>query len=208
MDQSSSKRSVSESDLVSRNGNGMRRQTAQIGDRPWFCFWNQTVVEFFIYLTQNTTEFQNGWDSSSSSAVVYTQSTGSAASMSQAMASSTRGAVPAITSPSIQGNNYKRGYGQSDGLPDYPRFIKLEEKRVLMNSPQPYCQQMQILADGNIVPAGTANIVIEENDNAPAAATSSPAPQRRGWSGPSEYRWLGRRQSVNTNTCTCEWLST
>ena len=27
----------------------------QPGDRPWFCFWNNTILEGFIYVTENTT---------------------------------------------------------------------------------------------------------------------------------------------------------
>jgi len=221
MDESPSKRSIHESELFRRDGRhqgpGMRRQTAEVGDRPWFCFWNQTVVEFFIYLTQNTTEFQNGWDTSSSSAVVNTQSLGAVAastSTSEALSSQTTAAPTSLPSPrSYHGYNHKRGFGASNGYADFPRFIKLEEKRVPRNNPQPYCQQMQILADGSIVPAGTANILIEENDNAPAAATSAAATSsatsntqahRRSWFDQD----LARRQSDDSTTCCCEWLST
>ncbi|KAF7715671.1 Uncharacterized protein PECH_001547 [Penicillium ucsense] len=31
-----------------------RMQTAQPGDKPWFCYWNQTMMEMFIYVDQFT----------------------------------------------------------------------------------------------------------------------------------------------------------
>ncbi|KAE8145042.1 hypothetical protein BDV25DRAFT_145031 [Aspergillus avenaceus] len=47
-----SKRSVNEDEVLA---NSYRRlQVARAGDKPWFCWWNSTVMEFFMYLNQST----------------------------------------------------------------------------------------------------------------------------------------------------------
>ncbi|KAF7590575.1 hypothetical protein BBP40_002664 [Aspergillus hancockii] len=65
-----SKRAISEDDVMA--GAFHRLQTARVGDKPWFCWWNSTVMEFFLYLNQSTKETQYG---SSSSQLDSTQST-------------------------------------------------------------------------------------------------------------------------------------
>ncbi|KAE8353333.1 hypothetical protein BDV28DRAFT_133406 [Aspergillus coremiiformis] len=49
-----SKRGVSEGDVMAAALH--RLQTAHVGDKPWFCWWNSTVMEFFLYLNQSTKE--------------------------------------------------------------------------------------------------------------------------------------------------------
>jgi hypothetical protein len=51
-----SKRAISEDDVMA--GAFHRMQTARVGDKPWFCWWNSTVMEFFLYLNQTTKESQ------------------------------------------------------------------------------------------------------------------------------------------------------
>jgi hypothetical protein len=86
------KRSISSDEILARsNMNSYTKSLAQEGDKPWFCVWNSTVFEFFIYVTQNTSGSQQ-----------------SAAASSAASSSSPRGAImisystitPASTSPS------------------------------------------------------------------------------------------------------------
>src|ERR1700722_17982752 len=48
-----SKRSLSVSDIAAR---GIpNEQVGKLGDQPWFCWFNQTILEFFIYPEYNTT---------------------------------------------------------------------------------------------------------------------------------------------------------
>lgn len=86
-------------------------------DRPWYCYWNDTIIEGFIFITQ---------DASAS-----------------ASASGTSPSVTAMSSGSSQssGSRFKR---HSLPIPSYPKSVKIEERRPL-NPSQPYCEQMQIL---------------------------------------------------------------
>ncbi|KAJ5167891.1 uncharacterized protein N7482_003485 [Penicillium canariense] len=116
-----------------------RMQTAQPGDKPWFCYWNQTMMEFFIYVNQTVSD-----DSGSTTA-----STDSDMSASTA---------------SAQSNSRKR----EDSILDYPRKIKIEERRDFAGAQAPYCQQMQVGSDGNLVgPIQNQVINIKEREPTP-----------------------------------------
>lgn len=55
-----SKRSISENDVLA----GIhRKRSSDIGDRPWFCWWNGTSMEFFLYLNQTTRDWRSDHDS-------------------------------------------------------------------------------------------------------------------------------------------------
>ncbi|KAF5867284.1 hypothetical protein ETB97_000053 [Aspergillus alliaceus] len=53
-----SKRAVSEDVVVASAFH--RLQAVRVGDKPWFCWWNSTVMEFFLYLNQPTMENRYG----------------------------------------------------------------------------------------------------------------------------------------------------
>ncbi|RHZ74446.1 hypothetical protein CDV55_107526 [Aspergillus turcosus] len=119
-----SKRSVSERDVMAQTFH--RKQAVQVGDRPWFCWWNGTMMEFFLYTNQTTKD---------------------------ALQSSTAPSGPLQTS--------------FDLLSDYPRRIKIEEKRNHPGSRAPYCQQMHVLDDGSIATASPETIEIKEVEPTP-----------------------------------------
>lgn len=100
-----------------------RKGVAQPGEKPWFCFWNATLLETFIYV--------NNTSSGASAAALTTSSSPSIT------------AAPTTTAPGQ--------YARPSFLPTYPNIIKVEERRI-PNSPKPYCNQMQILDDGTAVP--------------------------------------------------------
>lgn len=95
----------------------------QPSDKPWYCFWNGTILEGFIFLTQ---------------------------SANYSASESTTSAYAAVTSEAYpqQMNRPPRKRQTSPGLPQYPKMIKIEERRSPYNCVQPYCQQMQILNTG------------------------------------------------------------
>ncbi|KAJ5095508.1 hypothetical protein NUU61_004864 [Penicillium alfredii] len=97
-----------------------RKQTAQPGERPWFCWWNSTTLEFFMYVNQSSA---NNGDSSTAA---------------------TDSNMAAITAGSH--SNSKRG----DPTLDYPRRIKMEERRDYADAEAPYCQQMQVMENNKI----------------------------------------------------------
>jgi hypothetical protein len=129
-----SKRSVSERDVMAESFH--RKQAVQAGDRPWFCWWNGTMMEFFLYTNQTS---------------------------KHARQSSTTSSAATETPP----QNGKRGLASLDSLSDYPRRIKIEEKRNHPGSRAPYCQQMQVLDDGSIATASPETIEIKEVEPTP-----------------------------------------
>ena len=87
-------------------------------DRPWFCYWNNTILEGFIFVTQDASA----------------NTTASGTLPSAAATSSGSSDFP--------GSRIKR---QNPSSPSsYPKSMKIEERRPL-NPSRPYCEQMQIL---------------------------------------------------------------
>ncbi|CAG8002007.1 unnamed protein product [Penicillium salamii] len=111
------------------------KQTASVGDKPWFCWWNNTMMEFFMYVNQSTSA-----------------SASTTASVDSNMAASTAG---------VQSNS-KRG-----SIGNYPRRIKMEERRDDPRRETPYCQQMQIRNDGGLALLSGKLINIKENEPTP-----------------------------------------
>ncbi|KAL9106890.1 MAG: hypothetical protein Q9227_008138 [Pyrenula ochraceoflavens] len=263
----STKRSAEPVPLTSRGDGHHGPDKASVGDKPWFCYWNQTVLEFFIFVTQNTTEQATvGFspDSPMTSSAAGSQPSvdadpqqttesieGAASSTTLSLSSSDPSATPtptdsdgAFSFPSASSESFPEGSPpsflspsstpakrdpnpnggshhswQSNSYPDYPRFVKVEEKRKPANapggpgggpSPQPYCQQMQVLNDGQVMPIAGNVIKIQE---------SEPSKVEEQWGGgggwKGRFRLKGRDRELNernvmglaeTNCC-CEWLS-
>lgn len=107
-----------------------RGMDLQPKDRPWYCYWNNTILEGFIYVTNDVPI--TPLNSTSSNGPLATQT--SAASQES-------------TAPDLNNLNF----------PSYPKLVRLEERRdpmILQNGIKPYCQQMQVLNDMNL---GTVN---------------------------------------------------
>ena len=107
--------------------------TVENGDKPWFCWWNGTILETFVYLTESVNP----------SAETMTMTTPTAS------AQSTSFQTPQATSTTTTG--YSRHKRQGPGTPwnysPYPKILKIEERRSAENNPPPYCQQMQLGPD-------------------------------------------------------------
>lgn len=114
-----------------------RKEVAQPGDKPWFCWWNQTQMEFFIYVNQTTSD----------------TSTDATASTNNDMAASTAAAH----------SESKRG----DDWSGYPRKIKIDERRDQAGAAAPYCQQMQVDHNGHASPIPLKSMDIKENEPTP-----------------------------------------
>ncbi|KAL1848232.1 hypothetical protein Plec18167_006229 [Paecilomyces lecythidis] len=162
----SSKRSVDESELLAAQWS--RKTVASAGDKPWFCWWNGTAMEFFMYLNQTTHD---------------------------ADTDATPISTPTTASPTRAGSTkLRRNY-----LGDYPRRIKIEEKRNSPNAQQPYCVQMQVLDDGEVSgPINQFQIAIDEVE---PAQTTTIAVKRDSAASTSSAQ--GSYQS----TCYCESLT-
>jgi hypothetical protein len=191
------------------------RQRFQVrpGDLPWYCFWNHTYIEGYIYVEDNSTA------ASYTTFPTQVPSGSSSASLNIAAFPATASTAPPVTGtfPTIPAgvavtpSPVARRDTQSDAaapprMPPYPRIVKIEERR-LPNSPQPYCQQMILLDNGKIAPATNGNdgpkkIWLQEvdptyDDYYAAQATSTGNTKRdadlRGRSDPND-------------ACHCQWM--
>lgn len=182
---SAQKRSISELDILALQW--QRKQVAKPGDKPWFCWWNETAMEFFIYVNETNsgaTPVTAPAGTVTASPTITTAGGGLASLGSMTMG------TPRTTSPS------KRETIAGPG--NYPRRIKIEEKRAIPDAPQPYCMQMQVLDNLEVGPLSNNPVAIET-----IQPSSSGSPQRR-----AEDGWLwGRDDNSYDNTCYCEWLS-
>ena len=108
--------------------------TLRPGDRPWYCWWNSTIMEFYMYLDTDL-----GGNGTSSAMSTWNGSQETASSADQMSASV------------------------------YPRMVKMEEKRNYPGAKSPYCQQMQVGADGDVAPFPSSSTVnIEEAEPMPS----------------------------------------
>ncbi|PYI05896.1 hypothetical protein BO78DRAFT_138398 [Aspergillus sclerotiicarbonarius CBS 121057] len=140
-----------------------RKDTAQAGDKPWFCWWNSTVMEFFLYINETTKEY------SYSSSSIVTTTTSYAAQATQGSSSS---------------------YSQSkrdSSIPDYPRRIKMEEKRDNPSAANPYCQQMQVLDDGQVGPISQETVQIKVVQPTPTTTVEAATGTSQTYTAKAEY---------------------
>ena len=203
----SSKRSVRLSGLEVRDHGPPR--TAQVGDNPWFCWFNQTVFELFIYVDQNTTgatSYGSQFSTTTSPPASSTRSTtpspvtslydagvnSKGSSYPTFIPTSFPTTYPSTWQPTSKATKDKRNYDGSQGedYPNYPRVIKMEEKRK-PNSEQPYCQQMTIQQDLSIIPVpNVATILVQARQ----------PPSKRDPQYSSSSTW--------GSSCGCVWIST
>lgn len=150
------------------------------GEQPWFCYWNSTFVEGFIY-TNNYTGSNGNTASvsiSPSSASPVMASSASAASASQTSSSKLR--------RTYQGADYNT-------LSAFGYVVKIEERRTA-GSPQPYCQKMQILDDG------TAGVVVNTSTGQPIVIDLSEED-------PSITAYQTATSDEVPGGCHCQWWS-
>ena len=164
------------------------------GDKPWLCYWNSTILEGFIFVTQDTS--------------------------ASASASDTYPSAAATSSGSSQfpGIHSKR---QNSASPSsYPKAVRIEERR-LLKSGQPYCQQMQILNNyqfGPLIDPAT-NIVytIQLSETESQSLVQNQAMPGMGGvsafstipSSPSGYprkRGATNKRSTTSSSCQCGWM--
>lgn len=164
---------------------------AQPVDRPWFCYWNNTILEGFLFVTQD------------------------ASASASATGASPSAAATSSGSSQFPGSRFKR---QSPPSPSYPKSVKIEERRPL-NPTQAYCEQMQILNTWQPGPVtnpttGLVNKVylsetesqsLVQNqamqgmaDGLPPAATASGFPKKRA---------ATDKRATPPSSCQCGWMT-
>lgn len=195
-----SKRSLSIIDVAAR---GLPQgQTGQPGDRPWFCWFNQTILEFFIYLDHNTSSPTTYTAASPSSMPMSNSAMGHPSSITSFYPPSYASAQPS-SSPSWSAEKDRRDHSYERDERDwrdpqvsenYPLLIKLEEKRKPENNIQPYCQQMRILDNGDVV-VQEGVLIINVTETEPSGSSSRKRDDMD-----------GSTASLASN-CVCEWLA-
>ena len=142
-----------------------QRFTVQPGDYPWYCYWNRTYIEGYIYAEDNSTAASftalptmwptNSPSSTASGNAIFAAVTPIPTSIT---ASPSTAAAEATATPSsiVRRDAAADAAASQSRIPPYPRIVKIEERR-LPDSPQPYCQRMVLLDNGEIAPAPNGN---------------------------------------------------
>lgn len=218
------RRWLSDEDHIAKNFLDKRHGTedARIGseDRPWYCFWNGTVLEGFIFATKDlansstdsstalvSSAFQsNPFNRNETTPLVLTESpVPTSYSLASSIASSSEPSA-AITTSRLWN---KRQQVVSDapenpgpGLIPYPKVIKIEERRNLQNGVQPYCQQMGFSGSTTPIPIDKRYIVMDEHEE--VRAMTGGHSRRRSWSGIFGFK---RSADQWSSSCGCVWIS-
>ena len=158
-------------------------------DRPWFCYWNNTILEGFIFTTQDANP-------------------GGSAYVSPSAAATSSGSVP------YDGSRLKR---QSPPNLSYPNSVKIEERRPPKPS-QAYCQQMQVLNSyrtGPVLNPDTQSVntvylnETESQNLSQAMIGMDGMPHPAMPASPSNYpkkRGAMQTRSTSSNACQCGWM--
>lgn len=166
------------------------KRIAQPGDEPWFCWWNSTILELFIYVNETTSEEAEKAESASDAA-----SAGAAPTMEPAVTE-----VPVPLTPRKPGGE-RDDYDDDDDVDEdedaeqyldrHPNVMKIEEKRSTPTSEQPYCQQMRVMDDYSVT-GPVSPVQININEAEPFSTTTY-------------KRSLNGRDAFESN-CFCEWF--
>ncbi|OCK82201.1 hypothetical protein K432DRAFT_293758 [Lepidopterella palustris CBS 459.81] len=213
----------------SSNHNFHHRSEVQPGDFPWYCYWNQTFIEGYLYVQDNSSAATDMGSSSTSGATTSPPSSPSSSSptskpdTSRASIISTSAFTYPTTYPSgsfswptTHPTSIPYVHRRDPRPPAYPRIVKIEERR-LPGSPQPYCQKMQVLDNGNLVQAinsigGAIIINLQETDPSLqqfSAQSAGPASMSGAAATSTSATNLKREISPRDdpqNACHCQWI--
>jgi hypothetical protein len=219
--------SGSASGIKNRQSPDVYRQRFQVqpGDYPWYCYWNQTYIEGYIYSEDNSTaasitSFPTQWPTTSPTPLsldtasigvpgaevitttITTITTSSYSSFPTVVQSAEVVSPTPSPAPAVKRDSASDASSPPRMAP-YPRIVKIEERR-LSDSPQPYCKQMLLLDNGEITTAPIPNqIWLQESDpsyeevfaNARSATTESKG-----------KRLEKQRRSDPSDACHCQWM--
>lgn len=201
------------------------------GDFPWFCYWNQTFIEGYIYVQDNSSAAYFTFPPSTSCSSTTLDSAASTSNPGSKPSSPSPQEEPTTPTPSTTPPPTTPLYTPSDWtafptshpfirprdarLQGYPRVVKIEERRI-PGAPQAYCQKMTLLDSGVVVPAyANGNpIIINLQETDPtmqqfmsasaggAAASTKAAATTAATEG--KRRLLPRDDPANA--CHCQWV--
>lgn len=193
------------------------RQRFQVkpGDRPWFCFWNSTYIEGYVYSQDNSsaatvTSFPTDWPtstsdpSSSNTGARIVAATTAEGAPNPSSVSGSQPAPAAVTEPPSVRRDASSDPAAPPRMSPYPRIVKIEERR-LPDSPQPYCQQMVLLDDGKIT------IPTNSNDSPTRIWLQESDPSYEEYYNAQESTSPNKRDSMvkredPADACHCQWM--
>ncbi|KAL1301676.1 hypothetical protein AAFC00_005893 [Neodothiora populina] len=185
-----------------------RKQIAA-GEKPWFCYWNGTMLEGFIYSANytddsnssavNPASITSSLSSTPTSSSSYFTTTVSGVSTTATLTAAS--ATSATPSPYSSTNAERGPDGDAyDELPSFGRLVKIEERRVQSNL-APYCQLMQILDDG------TAGAVSDADGNPIRITLGETDPTYGAYQSSSSSSSGSSRRDRVAGGCHCQWWS-
>jgi len=193
-----------------RDGDGeqppfRRRFQVMPGDTPWFCIWNETYIEGYIYVADNSSAaaFPTAWPSNAYPTSIPMQTLAPTPVSSVAAETTQQTTTP-----------QRRGDSDYPKYPPYPRIVKVEERR-LPDSPQPYCQKMLLLDNGQftVAPGNNGNpvtVLLQERDpEMRDFYPSSLAPPTSSSTKASKRKRQGQNPQKRTDpadSCHCQWM--
>lgn len=185
---------LSERDTNSIESQWPGNSIARPADKPWYCYWPQTVLEGFIFVYEDADE---------------------TSSRSTAPANAATTSAPSFGPP-------REKREASANLQRYPKVVKIEERRNPHSSIPPYCQQMQILDNNQPGPLRDPKtqelIQIQLIENEPMfqhqmsqdqeAPGGSPTNAASPTDSSSRRRAIDKRNLAgNGPSCQCQWMS-
>ena len=176
----------------------------QAGQQPWFCYWNNTLLEGFIYVDQNATGWYSNASTQGLSQQRYNQAQGPRVINREEMnpAEDVPMPTPVLSSAVSKSSTATIAPTASwTGQPFYPQVIKIEERRIPGTTSQPYCQKMLIRPDGSPAPILDQNgfpyrIEIDEVNPKMSAYASAYGPGVK-----------KAKRTLVSGGCHCQWMS-
>ena len=169
----------------------------QTGDKPWYCYWNQTILEGFLYINKTASEGNDTDDDITAMSSIYAATAFPTLPSNQPAPSSAFGSM----------RRKKRDQVLNSG---YSKVVKIEERR-RQGSPQPYCQQFQMLYNGGQglvnFPDSDQTAIIRLDEVEPAVQKGVHAWRRAFQIGHHITRkHLDGDSDQDSRECQCQWV--
>ncbi|KAF3491547.1 uncharacterized protein GIQ15_01064 [Arthroderma uncinatum] len=181
---------VDESNVIPRSTNRSKVQSVP-GDKPWFCWWNTTHIETFIYANKDASEDDMRTNGEDPDIEIYPTGTASPRQATPTMSPESATSMPISTA------------GDGNLPQSYARVVKIKELRFSDASPSPpYCQQMQVLDDWSLSMLKNSTIIQEKDSE---AGPRSDDDTDIGDISARSTKVIKSRE-VGSDQCYCEWI--